>query len=59
VGLARVRWAIMSFRRRVLIDLAVGVVVTAFAMGVTYWQAATAPSDSARGETFRLVCPLH
>jgi CHASE3 domain sensor protein len=49
----------MSFRRRVLIDLAVGVVVTVLAMGVTYWQAATAPTDSARGETFRLVCPLH
>ena len=49
----------MSFRRRVLIDLAVGVVVTVLVMAVTYWQAATAPSDSARGETFRLMCPLH
>ncbi len=49
----------MSLRRRLAIDLLVGLVVTAIAMGVVYWQAATADPRSSTGHTFRLVCPLH
>ena len=49
----------MSFRRRLVIDLLVGVLVTVMAMGVVYWQAATADPNSSSGHAFRLVCPLH
>jgi CHASE3 domain sensor protein len=49
----------MTLRRRLLVDLLVGVVVTVMAMGVVYWQAATADPHSSSGHAFRLVCPLH
>jgi CHASE3 domain sensor protein len=49
----------MSLRRRLMFDLLAGLVVTALAMGVVYWQAATQPADSSAGHTFRLLCPLH
>ena len=49
----------MSLRRRLAIDLAIGLLVAAIAMGVVYWQAATAAPGSASGDTFRLLCPLH
>lgn len=49
----------MTLRRRLAIDLAVGLVVALLAMGVVYWQAATRPADSSSGHTFRLLCPLH
>ena len=49
----------MSLRRRLAIDLAIGLLVAVVAMGVIYWQAATAPPDSSSGHTFRLLCPLH
>jgi len=49
----------MSLRRRLAIDLGIGLLVAAIAMGVIYWQAATAKPDSASGKTFRLLCPLH
>jgi hypothetical protein len=49
----------MSLRRRLAVDLAIGLLVAAVAMGVVYWQAATAKPDSASGHTFRLLCPLH
>ena len=29
------------------------------AMGVVYWQAATAEPGQRVGHTFRLLCPLH
>ena len=49
----------MSLRRRIAIDLHAGLVVAALAMGVIYWQAATADPGSSAGHTFRLLCPLH
>ena len=49
----------MSLRRRLLLDLAAGVLVAVLAMGVIYWQAATQPAGSSSGHTFRLLCPLH
>ena len=49
----------MSLRRRLAIDLAIGLLVTVVAMGVVYWQAATADPASSSGHTFRLLCPLH
>jgi hypothetical protein len=49
----------VSLRRRLAIDLAVGLLVAAIAMGVVYWQAATADPGSSSGHTFRLLCPLH
>ena len=49
----------MSLRRRLAIDLALGLLVTLLAMGVIYWQAATTDPESSTGHTFRLLCPLH
>jgi CHASE3 domain sensor protein len=49
----------MNLRRRIAMDLAVGLLVAAIAMGVVYWQAATQPAESSTGHTFRLLCPLH
>jgi CHASE3 domain sensor protein len=49
----------MSLRRRLLFDLVLGMAVAVLAMGVVYWQAATADPDSSSGQAFRLVCPLH
>ena len=48
-----------ALRRRLATDLAVGLVVALIAMGVIYWQAATADPQSSTGHAFRLVCPLH
>ena len=49
----------VSLRRRLAIDLAIGLAVALLAMGVIYWQAATADPASSSGRTFRLLCPLH
>jgi hypothetical protein len=49
----------VSFRRRLLMDLLIGLAAAAVAMGVIYWQAATADPASTSGHTFRLLCPLH
>ena len=49
----------VSLRRRLTIDLAIGLLVTLLAMGVVYWQASTTSRDTSAGHTFRLLCPLH
>ena len=49
----------MNLKRRIALDLAVGLLVATIAMGVVYWQAATQPADSSTGHRFRLFCPLH